>query len=255
MCQLSALILIAVLGAAADADQRSPAADFRVDNAVFLGKEKTPACLGATIFHGGVVYDFLQNPAETIVFETASGRFILLNPKGRTRTELTVGQLSSFTGHLQALAAKSPEPLVKFLAAPKFVESEDPAAGVLTLSSPLVVYRLTLSPESDRRIVEQYHEFSDWYARLNALLSPGSRPPFGRLVVNAALARRGATAAEVALTIRTGKSNENATTIRSEHRLVRSLDENDFERVDRARKQIVGFKAVRFAEYRQTALR
>jgi len=88
------------------------------------------------------------------------------------------------------------------------------------------------------------------------MLSPGSRPPFGRLVVNAALAQRKATASKVMLTLSSdGKSDREPITIRSEHRLVRPLTRVDLERVDQARKQMVGFKPVRFVEYRKTDLR
>ena len=88
------------------------------------------------------------------------------------------------------MAAKSKDPLVKLLAEPKFQERSDEAADELTLNSPWVSYRLTLAHEASPSVVEQYHEFCDWYARLNALLTPGSLPPFGRLVVDAALAKR-----------------------------------------------------------------
>ena len=156
--------------------------DFRVDNAVYAGDQKEPSAESTTIFHDGVVYDFMKTPAETVVFDKTAGRFELLNLPRRTRTELTTAEVTAFLDQLQTLAAKSKDPLVRFLAEPKFEEHFADAAGELTLSSPLVNYRLVLSPESEPSVVEQYHEFCDWYARLNALLVPGSRPPFGRLV-------------------------------------------------------------------------
>ena len=262
MCHYSMLILIAAVGALPNADARQdgtepePVADFRVDNAVYLGESKEPLCRSTTIFHKGVVYDCMKAPSETIVFDTSAGRFILLNLKNRTRAELTTGEVASFADRLQEVAARSLDPLVKFLAVPKFREHVDQASGTLTLDSPLVVYRLTLLPEQDPRVVAQYHEFSDWYARLNALLSPGSRPPFGRLVVNAALAQRSATASEVELKLLSdGASGRGPTTIRSEHRLVRPLTAVDLDRVGQARKQMVGFKSVGFVQYRKTELR
>jgi hypothetical protein len=232
------------------------AEDFRVDNTVYSGSQKEPSSESTTIFHGGVVYDCMKLPAETVVFDKAAGRFVVLNLTRQTRTELTTGEVIAFIDRLQTVAAKSKDPLVKFLAKPKFEERSEEAAGELTLSSPLVSYRMTLSHEMSQGVAEQYHEFCDWYARLNALLVPGSRPPFGRLVVNAALAQRQATASQVLLTLTSGKGlKQQQTTIRSEHRVVRPLEPGDLERVARIRELVSGFKLVSFNQYRKTDLR
>lgn len=262
MYQVIMTIILASLAAAPDARPDGaapppPAADFRVENAVFLGEEKEPVCRSATIFHAGAVYDCMKSPAETIVFEPSSGRFVLLNLKDRTRAELTAAAVAKFTEGLQEVAARSPDPLVRFLAAPRFRESADPATGELTLDSPSVVYRLTLAAEREPGVAEQYREFADWYARLNALLSPGSPPPFGRLAVNAALAQRGAIASNVTLTLTCeGKwAGRYPALSRSEHRLVRPLTAADLDRVRETRKQMAAFKPISFADYRKTKLR
>ena len=52
-----------------------------------------------------------------------------------------------------------------------------------------MTYQLLLRKATNRAIWQQYCDFSDWYARLNTLLNPGSKLPFARLAVNAALAR------------------------------------------------------------------
>ena len=170
----------------------------------------------------------------------------------RTRTELTIAHLAAFVDRLQTLAAKNKDPLVRFLADPKFDERFQDAANELTLSSPLVTYRLVLSPESDQSVVEQYREFCDSYARLNALLVPGSRPPFGRLAVNAAMAQRQATASQVSLSLTTGKiPNQHKTVIRSEHRVVRPLGPADLDRVAQAREMMDHFKLASFEDYRK----
>jgi hypothetical protein len=229
--------------------------DFRVDNAVYVADQKEPVTQSTTIFLGGTVYDCMKSPAETVIFDKAADRFVLLNLPQRTRTELSTSQLASFVDQLQVRAAKSKDPLVKFLAEPKFEERMDEASGELTVASPLVSYRLTLVAESNQAMVEQYHEFCDYYARLNALLVPGSRPPFGRLVVNAAVAQRQATASKVLLTVGAGKGSQQRTTIRSEHRIVRPLEPADLERVARVRESQASFKLVAFEQYRKTQLR
>ena len=230
--------------------------DFRVENAVYQGDQKKPSSESTTIFHNGVVYDCMKTPAETVVFDKTADHFILLDLNRRTRAELTTAQLAALTDQLQLMAVKSKDPVVRFLAKPHFQERSEEAAGVLTLAGPLVMYRLMLSPETNQDIVNQYHEFCDYYARLNALLSPGSRPPFGRLVVNAALAQRQATASEVQLTILSGtETDQQQTNVRSEHRVICPLAPADLDRVKEIRAQMSQFKLVSFNQYRKTFLR
>jgi len=153
---------------------------------------------------------------------------------------------------LQRRAEAHPDPFIKFLAAPRFDEHFDKASGELTLSCPWMTYRLVLVDAESRAISQQYREFSDWYARLNTLLNPGSKPPFARLAVNGALARREATAREVRLTLTPQKGlPPKRTTIRSSHRLVRRLAKADLDRVAQTRQFMEIFKPVSFKEYRR----
>ncbi len=261
MCCVYSLIIVAAIGAtpAIDGPAGGPGAaradDFRIDNTVYAGDPKEPPCESTTIFHGGAVYDCMKTPAETIFFQPQAGLFVLLNLKHRTRTELTTADLTAFSDQLQHDSAQSSDPLVKFLAAPKFQVRFDRVGNELTLNSPWVNYRLTVQPEENQAAVAQYREFSDWYARLNALLSPGSRPPFGRLAVNAELAQRKAMPSEVVLTLSSLRPSRERNTIRSEHRLVRPLERTDYVRVADVRQQLSSFKAVTFEQYRKSELR
>jgi hypothetical protein len=188
------------------------------------------------------------------------------------RAELTTGQVAAVIEQLRPAAARSKDPLVRFLAEPKFQEQEPGAvfrgplrqivpndhpgaspSGELILSSPLITYRLTLTRVADDGVVEQYHEFCDGYARLNALL--GSPPPFGRLVVNAAMAERHAIASQVVLTVHTGPGSKAQTTIRTEHRLVRPLEAADQQQVAQTREYMGSFKRIGFEPYRKAASR
>ena len=228
--------------------------DFRVDNAVYVGEQKEPSSQSTTIFSGGVVYDCLKSPAETVVFDKTTGQFILLNLTRRVRAELSTGEVAAFIERLRPLAAKSGDPLVKFLAEPNFQEQSAPT-GELILSGPPITYRLTLARQPDQSVVDQYREFCDWYARLNALLIPGSPPPFGRLVVNAALAQQHAIASQVVLTIHGGTGSKPRTTIRSGHRLVRPLEATDLQQVAQTRDYMGSFKLIGFDQYRKAPSR
>ena len=130
--------------------------------------------------------------------------------------------------------AERRDPLATFLADPRFQEKFDAQTAQLTLSSALMTYTVQLTPPLDRDIVDQYRVFSDWYARLNTVLTrgPGSRPPFARLVLDEAIARHQAIPREVRLTfpIRKGGKLEQ-TTMRSQHQLIPQLTKADLAAV------------------------
>jgi hypothetical protein len=246
------LIAAAAFGMAAGQARAATGEDFRVENSVYAEDQKEPSAESTTIFYRGVVYDCMKSPAETVVFDKTTDRFELLNLTRRTRTEVTTAQLSAFVDEMRTVAAKNKDPVVRFLAEPKFDERFSDVTNELILSSPLVTYRVAVSPESDASVVEQYREFCDGYARLNALLVPGSLPPFGRLAVDAALAKRQATASRVVLTVTTGKiPNQQKMVIRSEHRVVRPLERVDLDRVAKAREMMEHFKLASFDDYRK----
>lgn len=227
--------------------------DFRVENEVFYGSGKKADSRSTTIFHNGNVYDYLQEPAEVIVFDQQGGRFVLLDTERRVRAELTTQEVLAFSRRLQQQAAGHAKPFIRFLAAPTLDEQFDKASGELTLSSEWMTYRVLLADAASPAIAQQYREFSDWYARLNALLNPGSKPPLARLAVNAAVARRDATAREVHLTVKPEKTfPPRRTTIRSRHGLVRRLGRADLDRVAQTRQFMEIFKPVEFDQYRRT---
>ncbi len=228
------------------------AGDFRIENTVYVGKSDKPVVRSTTIFHQGAVYDFMAEPAEVVVFDKQAGRFTLLDISRRVRTEMTTDQVAQFTAQLKKSAGGQTDPFAKFLAAPTFDEQFEKAPRRLTLSSPWMTYRMELAEPGSKAIAEQYRQFSDWYARLNSLLNPQSRPPFARLLVNAALAKHEATAREVHLTLVPKKSfPPKRITIRSEHELVQQVVGADLDRVAQAREFMEIFKPISFQQYRK----
>jgi len=225
--------------------------DFRVDNKVFFGSERETVSQSTTIFHDGLVYDYLRKPAEVIVFETASGRFVLLDTARRIRAELTTEAVTSFTQRLQESAMEQQDPFIRFRAAPQFEEQFDAASGQLTLSSPWMTYRLMLEGGVGKEIATQYRTFSDWYARVNTLLQPGAMPAEARLLVNAALWKYQSIAKEVHLTIIPKKTfPPKKVELRSEHHLIREVAETDLDRMAQTRQFMEIFKPVSFEQYR-----
>lgn len=226
--------------------------DFRVDNSIFLDNEKEPDVQSTTIFCGGLVYDYLKTPAEITVFDKGRNGFVLLDAARRVKTEVSLDKVTALAEHLQTWAIRQNDPLLAFLANPKFDEQFRENAGKLLLASPLVTYDLTTVSIGSSTVSAQYREFCDWYCQLNTLLNPGSRPPFARMVVNRALDQRQLFPQEVKLTVQTGSGfPARRMTIRSQHRFVGPLVESDRDRVSQTAQFLAIFNPVPFAEYQR----
>jgi len=233
---------------------RAPAAQprFRVENKVFVEGEKEPRIRTTTIFYDGVVYDFLEDPAEITVLDVARGRFVLLDRTRKVRTELTTRRVADFSQRLKKWAQGQSDPFLKFLADPQFDVQHDEATGESSFTSPWMTYRLITIDANSGDISRQYREYSDWYCQLNALLNPGTRPPFARMIVNAALEQRGRFPGEVHLTLRPKKGLlAKQITARSEHLLVRRLVESDLQRIAQTGRLMALYTAVDFKEYQR----
>jgi hypothetical protein len=228
-------------------------ADFRLENKVYSENQKDATSRSTTIFNEGMVYDFMQDPEETIIFDKAGGKFTMLDMKRKIKTELTTKDISDFSQKLKKWAAEQSDPQVKFMGAPKFEEKFDATARKMTLSSPSMTYQVATGPADDKSdIPRQYGDFSAWLAQLNAMLTPGGRLPFPRVELALAMANRGLTPREVVLTIKTGSgTSAKETTARSEHQLGTALSASDLARVKSSQQAAGSFKPVTFDEYRK----
>jgi hypothetical protein len=232
------------LGGVARAEQ------FRVENRIFVGDEKEPRSESTTIFYDDVVYDFLVKPAEITIFDKTHDRFVLLDVPRRVKTEVPTAHVKEFAGRLKQWGSAQPDAMLKFLVDPRFEERND--AGEMVFSSPWLTYRVMTEDAGNEAVSRQYSEFSDWYSQLNTLLNPGTRPPFARMVVNAALEARQRFPREVHLTLRSKDSLlSRRITIRSEHQLISQLIQPDRERISQTDQYIAIFTPLKFDEYQK----
>jgi len=224
---------------------------FRIENRVFRAGDREAASRSTTIFHEGLVYDYLSEPSEVIVFDQQAGRFTLIDVGRHVRCELATSEVQSFVEQLVEAAAEQDDPFVRFLSAPELSERFDSATGVLTLSSSWLSYEAKTVADVDQVTVDRYRQFADWYARLNAMLNPGSPPPTARLALNAALARRGLLPREVSLTMTPKRGfPPRRVKLRSDHQVVRPLAAMDLDRIAQTREFMRIFKLVGFQDYR-----
>jgi len=228
------------------------AEDFRIESKVFAGKDDTPVSQSTTLFQAGRVYDYLTDPASVAVFDKPQEKFVLVDPIRRLKTEVTTAELLAFTARLHTWAAKQKKPLLIFAANPAFeIEFKD-KQNALTLKSDHLSYRLVTAKAHSEQASQQYREFSDWYARLNAMTNPGSTPPFPRLALNDELAKRVLVAEKVSLTIESqSKISPRAVELRSEHQIFWRLLQKDLKRIAETAEQLSTFKSVSYSEFRR----
>ena len=226
------------------------AADFRVENKVFLGSDKEPRSESTTIFKDGVVYDYLVDPAEVTVLDISRGRFFLLDTHLKLKTQLSAKLVKASIDSLKTRSDLNDDPFAVFLINPSFDCQVDDERGELLFSSTLMEYRVLTEPAKTPEVASKYRQFSDWYARLNTYLRPGARPPFARMLVNKELGRRGELPREVHLSLKP-KQGLGSRTIRmhSRHNIVTRLGDVDLRRVAQTAEHLAVFQPVSFKEY------
>jgi hypothetical protein len=227
--------------------------DFRIETKVFNGKAKAPVSLNTTLFDAGFVYDYLYSdehdstPDRVAVFDQGRGRFIVLDPARKVKAEVKTDDVRLFVDKFKAVAERSSRPFMKFAADPDF-EVTFSEEGELKLASDHVIYRLRTEPAATPLASQQYREFSDWYARFNAMATPGSTPPFVRMAVDEALAERGLVPTEVQLTI-PSQPGIKAVSMRSEHHVSWRLLPKDHKRIAETGHQLATFKSIDFDKF------
>ncbi len=242
----AAIALVAVIA------ESGLAEEFRVENKIYVGGEKEPRTESTTIFHEGLVYDYLERPAEVTIFDKGRRRFVLLDPSRRVKTEISADEVSALNKNLRDWAASQSDPYLKFLANPIFDQEFDESTGELRFTSPWLTYRVVMSDPQSETIAQQYREFSDWYTLLNTRINPGSKLPFARLMVNEALEKRSQLPKEVHLVMRAKRGLPfQKITVRSEHHFVRTLVQSDRDRIKQSDEFVGMFRPVDFQEYQK----
>jgi hypothetical protein len=235
------------IAASLSSPHRVLAEGFRIETKIYVGKEKEPVSTATTLFLNGTVYDYLSEPEQIAVFRKPPGdkpgRFILLDPERRVRTEFSTEKLSGAMDKLHKWASQQKDPFLKFAADPKFDEKFDGESGQILLTSYEENYRIDTVPAEKPEALAQYREFLDWYTKLNTLLEAGP-PPEPRLKVNAALAKHKVIPTRVELT-RKGDDKP----VRAEHDFTWRLSQSDQKKIDDANASLAAYKLVENEEF------
>jgi hypothetical protein len=217
--------------------------EFRIETAIYLGEEEAPASHTVTVFEKAAVYDFTENPKQIIIYRAgAEGRpaqFILLDPDLERRTDVDVERVEKLMQKLTRWASEHKDPMLKFSAAPTFKETFDAESGQLTMASSEWTYRVATIAAQNTESLERFHEFTDRYAELTAMLH-NSPPPGPRLALNDALAKHGVVPVEIQRTIAGDEKNA----VRATHLFSWRLSRDDRARLDEAQAFLANFQKV-----------
>ena len=228
-------------------------ADFVVETRMFDGDGKKPFSRNRTLFYEGQVYDFIVSGKEITVMDKSLGRFVLLDTRRKVKAEVSTDQVLGYTQHIKTWAGSKNDPLLKFYANPTFDVVEKGKTKLL-LKAAALSYDVDAQSETTE-IVGQYREFSDWFARLNSAVNPGSQLPFPRLALNNHLARRQLVPTTVELTIAPQPRFDNKPIVlRAEHEWRSELSADEISQIEEARRLLVKFKVVPLPEYRKPDL-
>jgi hypothetical protein len=225
----------------------APAQDFRVYTQIFdlrardeAGKRGKPTPhpgRSTSLFHAGKVYDYLDAGRQTLIFEPAHERFLIMSGSNRDVTvvpfefienrlfragKATEEKISQLRKEGTPQATQQAD-LLQFYLTPKFKENFDPRKHLLTLSSPFLSYEIECSEHESAELVQIYLNYADWAQRMNYLVNPRAMPPAPRLALNEVLRRRKMLPVKVTLRA----SHRDGLHLCAEHRFRWELDATD----------------------------
>lgn len=222
---------------------RATATAFRVDTDIYLkSNSNKPDKQTLTLFKEGIYYDFpMDDEKQTITMtDPLGGRIVMLSPSRQLKTVFKTAELAS---RMEAL--KRDIGANKVLA-PMLTPEVTATDNVLRVGDDSFAYQATLQPARDASMANQYADFADWSARLNALLPPSYFPPFVRMALNREVASRGALPDTIERITRHNGSSSNA---RSKLLVIASLSTDDEAKIQLVGKMLINCKEVSQTEF------
>jgi hypothetical protein len=156
---------------------------FRVDTDIYYDNTKAPIKRTLTLFSDGVFYDFEESDNGLVtVIDPGRNRIILLNRQRQVKTVLDTKQIQLMVSSARVQADAKIATVSKSLI-------EKAASGIdeAIVQNDFMEYRASLQQPPLLDMSQQYAEFADWSARLNAIYAP-KLPPYLRLELNQLIA-------------------------------------------------------------------
>lgn len=216
---------------------------FRVETDLFRGDEVEPFHQTVTLFFDGVAYDTPRDQGMLTMIDPKRDRIILLDETRQVQTEVDLLKLRAMIEKAKTNAFAVTATLIAD--AEKVVASEDR----VTAGDALIRYDATFQLAHTAAIAQQYAEFADASAMLNAGHDPAALP-YARLNLNKAIAEKNALPKEITKTVSIGK-------IPQVHRSILHanwrLSKDDETRIAKIGTMLVSYPSVSQQEFFQPA--
>lgn len=219
-----------------------------------------------TLFHAGLVYDWIPSMGEVTVVDPAHDRFIVFTGRRMIGTKVPFEEVNRILGTareetsnwakrlLESGNAKSIQIAtpIQFQLAPKFAEKFDISTGALTLSSPEFSYHVECREAASTELLNAYLSYADRAAQLNYVLYPDTLFPAPRIALNASLRKLNRLPSRVQLNVQFDKPF----VLAAEHQFGWKLESIDRQHLNQWQKLINSpdMQWIRFREYHRRVI-
>ena len=240
------------LSRALAAEKRTDASElqFRVDNVSrFIRNERVATYLSSTVFYDDMVFDFVGENGEIVVYSFQLQKFTLIDPIRRMRTEIDESEIDRFLDRIKVILKDKNDGFSTFMTDPAFEISRKD--DELFFQSKWIDYRATTSSFESEEQADAYFRFADAMGKLNVYMNPGVVTPLARMVANRKFMQESLFPKKVVSEIYPkGKTIFTKTfQVENEASLSRRLSERDRSRINRAIHFFAQFPYVSFKTY------
>ena len=223
---------------------------FRVDNTVRLSQNERKASFkSSTVFYDDVVFDFVGDNGEIVVYSFVERKFELIDPIRRVRAELELDEIERFLSRVKPILREKDDKFVNFMLEPKFETSQK--EDELFFQSKFIDYHITTESFENDAVAEAYFQFANALGKLNVYMNPGSVTPLARLEANKKLSEDSRFPNKIVTDVYPNGKTIFTKTIHivNESTLARRLSERDRNRVNRTIHFFTQFPLVSFQTY------
>ena len=224
---------------------------FRIDNTVsFIRNERETKYESSTVFYGDLVFDFIGDNGEIVVYSLRSQKFVLIDPIRRMRTAIEEQELERFAARIkEIIKEEKKDSFSLFLIDPSFEISCK--ENEYFFQSRWIDYRVTTQLFDNEKIADAYFRFVEAMAKLNVYMNPGVLTPLARIEANKTFMESALFPEKIVMEIYPKGKNIFAKTFVVENTaaLARRISERDRNRINRAVHFYEQFPFVSFSEY------
>ena len=224
---------------------------FRIDNSVsFIRNERETKYQSSTVFYGDLVFDFIGDNGEIVVYSLRAQKFVLIDPIRRMRTAIDEQELERFTSRIkEIIKEEKKDGFSLFLIDPSFEISCK--ENEYFFQSRWIDYRATTQILDNEKIADAYFRFVEAMGKLNVYMHPGVLTPLARIEANKTFMESALFPEKIVMEIYPKGKNIFAKTFVVENTaaLARRISECDRNRITRAVHFYEQCPFVSFSEY------